>query len=127
MANPIRVPILKQGPYLIASLQSSLTDSAWGLMRDELLDRIGRHRTRGVVIDVSVMDVMDSYATRSLDGIARMISLRGAATVVVGIQPAVAFAMAQLGLKLESAETALDLDEGLALIDRKIRSLSHGG
>jgi rsbT antagonist protein RsbS len=114
----VNLPILKQGDLLIASLPESLTDSDWRGLKDELLARVGKLRSRGVLIDASVMDVMDSYATRLLDSIARMLRLRGAATVVVGIQPAVAFAMAQLGLKLPAAQTALDLDEGLELFRR---------
>jgi rsbT antagonist protein RsbS len=113
------VPILKLGPHLIAAIEDELTDTGWQTFRDELLQRAGVNRSRGVVIDVSAMDVMDSYATRVLDGIARMLKLRGAETVVVGVQPGVAFAMAQLGLRLESAGTALDLDEGLAEIARR--------
>lgn len=123
----MRVPVLKQGPYLIACLQDALTNSGWQRLRDDLLVDVGHHRSRGVVIDVAAMDVMDSYATQSLDGLSRMLSLRGAATVVVGVQPSVAFAMAQLGLTLASAGTALDLDEGLELLARRIRDATHGG
>ncbi len=122
----MRVPVLKQGPHLIACLQDALTDSGWQHLRDDLLAAVGRHRSRGVVIDVGAMDVMDSYATRSLDGMARMLSLRGAETVVVGLQPGVAFAMAQLGLALGSAGTALDLDDGLELLARRIKDSTHG-
>lgn len=109
------LPILKQGPLLIASLPESLTDSDWRTLKDDLLGRAGRYRSTGVIIDASVMEVMDSYATRLVDGLARMLKLRGASTVIVGIQPAVAFAMAQLGLRLAAARTALDLDEALEL------------
>ena len=120
------VPILKQGEFLIASLSSSLGDKGWEKLRDDLLERVGRFRSRGVLIDVSDLDVMDSYATRSLDGIASMLSLRGAQTVVVGVQPGVAFAMAQLGLKLGTAGTALDLDDGLLVLQHKVHSAANG-
>lgn len=123
----MRVPVLKQGPYLIASLQDALTDSGWQHLRDDLLADLAEHRSRGVVIDVTSMDVMDSYSTRSLDGIARMLALIGAQTVVVGIQPGVAFAMAQLGLTLASAGTALDLDDGLELLTRRVRGTIRAG
>lgn len=115
----MRVPVLKQGPYLVASLQDALPDKGWRQLRDDLLGSVSKHRSRGVIIDVSAMDVMDSFATRSLDGIARMLKLKGAEAVVVGVQPEVAFAMAQLGLKLASAGTALDLDAGLELLHRR--------
>ncbi len=108
------IPILKQGDVLIASLQSAPTDQDLIQLRDELAERIGRLRSRGVVIDVSALDVMDSFATRTLRGIAQATRLRGADTVIVGIQPDVAFAMVQLGLTLDGITTALDLDEGCA-------------
>jgi rsbT antagonist protein RsbS len=112
----VTVPILKQGDVLIASMQEALTDKALLQLRDDLSDRIGRFRARGVVIDVTSLDVLDSFATRTLRGIAHTAQLRGARTVVVGIQPEVAFAMVQLGLTLDGIETALDLEEGLARI-----------
>jgi len=110
------VPILKQGDTLIASIQSALSDRDLVEFRDELADRVGRLRSRGVVIDVTALDVLDSFATRTIRGIAYTAKLRGADTVVVGIQPEVAFAMVQLGLSLEGIDTALDLEEGLALL-----------
>lgn len=111
------VPIMKQGDVLIASLQEALTDQALVQLRDELSDRIGRFRARAVVIDVTALDVVDSFATRTIRGIAYAARLRGARTVVVGIQPEVAFAMVQLGLALDGVETALDLEEGLSLVN----------
>lgn len=117
------VPILKLGHHLIAALEDELSDTGWQKFQEDLLARAGIHRSKGVVIDVSAMDVMDSYATRVLDGIARMLRLRGAETVIVGVQPGVAFSMAQLGLRLSSAGTALDLDEGLLEINRRLK---HG-
>lgn len=120
-------PILKQAGTLIVPLPESLTDTAWKSLRERVLSRVGAERVRGVIIDVSAMDVMDSYATRVLDGMARMISLRGANTVVVGVTPAVAFAMSQLGLKLGNAECALDLDEAHLLLQRSARGAPRVG
>jgi rsbT antagonist protein RsbS len=110
------VPILKQGDVLIASIQAALSDQDLGQLRDELADRVGRLRSRGVIIDVTALDVLDSFATRTLRSIAYTAKLRGANTVVVGIQPDVAFAIVQLGLSLEDLATALDLEEGLAYL-----------
>lgn len=110
------VPILKQGDVLIASIQAALSDHDLVTLRDELADRVGRVRARGVIIDVTALDVLDSFATRTIRGIAYTAKLRGANAVVVGIQPEVAFAMVQLGLSLEGIATALDLEEGLALL-----------
>jgi rsbT antagonist protein RsbS len=117
----VNVPILKLDQFLVVAIQDELPDSGWGELRDTLLKRASRERSVGVVIDVSAMDVMDSFASRLLDGIARMLRLRGVETVVVGIQPGVAFAMAQLGLRLESSGTALDLDDGLAWLRWRTR------
>ncbi|MBD0283164.1 MAG: STAS domain-containing protein [Thermoleophilaceae bacterium] len=111
------VPILKQGDYLIASIQAALSDSDVLRLRDDLLDRAGSLRSKGIIVDVTALDVMDSFAARSLRGIAHMANLRGARTVMVGIQPEVAFAMVQLGLNLEGVHTALDLEEGLRFLD----------
>ena len=110
------IPILTQGDILIASIQAELTDEDLLTLRDEVAARVGARRARGVVLDVGSLDVLDSFATRVLQGIAYAARLRGAATVVVGIQPEVAFAMVQLGLTLEGVATALDLDEALALL-----------
>ncbi len=117
----MQVPILKQGPILIASIQSALTDTDLLELRDNLLQKAGDYRSRGVIIDVTVLDVMDSFACRTLRVIAQMLRLRGAETVVVGVQPEVAFAMVQLGLSLEGAQTALDLEEGMALLQQQTR------
>jgi rsbT antagonist protein RsbS len=117
----VSVPILKQGDVLIASIQAALSDQDLVQLRDELTGRVGRFRARGVVIDVTALDVLDSFATRTIRGIAYAAKLRGAETVVVGIQPEVAFAMVQLGLTLEGVATALDLEEGLDLLRHRDR------
>jgi rsbT antagonist protein RsbS len=123
----VLVPILKQGSYLIASIQSALSDSEVLVLRDDLADRIGRYRARGIIIDVAALDVIDSFVARSLRNIARTASLRGATTVIVGIQPDVAVAMVQFRLNLEPLQTALDLEEALALLDRTARSRDRDG
>ena len=122
------VPILKQGSYLIASIQSALSDSEVLELRDDLAERIGRHRSRGIIVDVAALDVIDSFVARSLRTIARTAALRGAVTVIVGIQPDVAVAMVQFRLNLEPLQTALDLEEALALLDSGARERErHGG
>jgi rsbT antagonist protein RsbS len=112
----MRVPILKQGDYVIASIQSALTDEDLVQLRDGLAAHVGRYRSKGVIVDVTVLDVMDSFATRTVRDLAQMVRLRGAQTVIVGIQPEVAFAMVQLGLELGDVATALDLEEALELL-----------
>jgi rsbT antagonist protein RsbS len=110
------VPILKQGPFLIATIQAALTDTDVLRLQEDVMQQVTRHRSRGIVVDVTALDVMDSFVSRSLRGIAMMTRLRGASTVIVGIQPEVAFAMVQLGMSFEDVQTALDLEEGLALL-----------
>jgi rsbT antagonist protein RsbS len=116
------VAILRQGEYLIASIQSDLSDSEVIELRNELAELVGRHRARGIVIDVSALEVIDSFVARSLRAIVLTAKLRGASTVIVGIQPDVAIAMVQFRLNLEALRAVLDLDEAIALIDR----LTHG-
>ncbi len=121
------VPILKQGPFLIASIQSALTDTDLVQLRDALVGQVGSYRSRGVIVDVTALDVLDSFASRTLRDLAHMVRLRGAETVIVGIQPEVAFTMVRLGLTLEGVTTALDLEEGLFYLDQKLRSIQQEG
>lgn len=115
------VPILKQGQILIATVRSALTDSDTDLFRERLMARVTQSRAQGIIVDVTAIDILDSFAARSLQTIARMTRLRGAVTVIVGLQPEVAFAMVQLGLSFDDMHTALDLEEGLALLNRELR------
>ena len=117
------VAILRQGNYLVASIRSDLTDTEVLALRDDLAEQAGSYETRGVVIDVAALDVIDSFVARSLRSIAMAAKLRGAETVIVGIQPDVAVAMVHFHLNLEPLRAALDLDEALALLDR----LTRGG
>lgn len=118
----MEVPILKQGAYLIASIQSALEDEDLMRLRDALIERVGRFRSRGVIVDVTALDVMDSFASRTLGDLALIIRLRGAEMVIVGIQPEVAVAVARLGLRLEGVATVLDLEEGIAYLDQKAQA-----
>lgn len=117
------VPILKQSQFLIATIQSALNDADLLELRDALVGKVGSLRSKGVIVDVTALDVLDSFASRTVRDLAYMIRLRGAETVIVGIQPEVAFAMVQLGITLEDVATALDLEEGLAYLNRITR---HG-
>jgi rsbT antagonist protein RsbS len=112
----VGVPILKQGDCLIATIQSALSDTGVLELRDDLADKVGRFRSRGIIIDVAALDVIDSFVARSLRTIALTAQLRGARTVIVGIQPDVAVAMVQFQLDLAPLETALDLEEALAVL-----------
>ena len=111
------VSILRKGDYIIASIQSDLSDREVLALRDELIERVGRFRARGIVIDVAALDVIDSFIARALRSITLAARLRGARTVIAAIQPDVAIAMMQFRLNLEPLRTALDLDEALALLE----------
>ena len=115
------VPVFRQHDLLIATVQLLPSDEDWGGLCDRLLEAVGRQRASGVILDVTGLDVMDSYSARTLRDLALMLRLRGAQTVIVGIQPEVAFAMAQLGFRLEGVSTALDLEDGIACLERKRR------
>src|SRR5919204_4070396 len=116
MVGPVL--ILRQGDYLIASIQGDLSDSEVLTLRDELAQRVGHERARAIIVDVTALDVIDSFVARSLRSLAITAKLRGADTVVVGIQPDVAIAMVHFRLDLTPLRTALDLDEALTVLRR---------
>jgi len=111
------VAILQQGDHLIASIQADLSDSELLAFRERLAEQVGRERVRGVIVDVSALDVIDSFVARSLQSLAAIVRLRGAEMVVVGVRPDVAIAIVQFNLDLHPLKTALDLDEAHALLD----------
>ncbi len=114
--GPRLVSILREGDYLIASIHAALDDAQLRMFQRDLVAQIGQHRARGVLIDVAALDVLDSYGSSRLRDLTRMARLRGAETVIVGIQPDIAFAMVQLGMQLDDVHVALDLEEGLAYL-----------
>jgi rsbT antagonist protein RsbS len=115
--GPKLVSILRQGDHLIASVHTALDDTQMIRFREDLIEQIGRYRSTGVIIDVAALDVLDSFGSNTLQSIAKLARLRGARTVIVGIQPDVAFAMVSLGMTPGGIETALDLEEGLELLE----------
>ena len=121
------IPILKLGDYLIASIQSSLIDADLAALEDDLAKQVGELRSKGVVVDVTAAEVMDSFTIRTLLDIAHVSKLRGAETVIVGLKPEVAIAMVQLGLRLDGVATALDLEEGLAILGGRRREQADAG
>ena len=121
------VAILRQGHYLIASIQSDLSDSEVTQLRDDLAERVGSDRVRGIVIDVAALDVIDSFVMRALGATVLTAKLRGAETVVVGIHPDVAIAMVQFRLNLRSLRVALDLDAATAVLDRLTQREARDG
>lgn len=122
------VPLLKQGDTVIASVRAGLSDAEWERFRQGLVEKTGLWRSSGAVIDLSALDVIDSYAARSVRDLAAILRLRGVEAVVVGIQPDVAFAMVQLGLRLEGVTVAMDLEGGLEALQSRLqaRKARHG-
>jgi rsbT antagonist protein RsbS len=126
-SEPALVSILKQGAYLIASIHTALDDSQMVRFQEDLIAQIGEHRSRGVVIDVAALDVIDSFGSKTLRNTAEMARLRGALTVIVGIQPDVAATMVELGMSTGPVETALGLEEGLTYLNDRLMTTSTGG
>ena len=119
-SGPALVSILRQDSYLIASVHTALDDAEMLRFQENLIAQIGHHRSRGVVIDVAALDVLDSFGFSTLRNMAEMARLRGAATVIVGVQPDLAFAMVKLGMGVGPVATALDLEDGLAYLSQHI-------
>jgi rsbT antagonist protein RsbS len=113
-----RVSILRQGRYLVASVHTALDDAQMVRFRHDLIEAVGAQRARGVIIDVAALDVLDSFGSRTVRDVVEMARLRGARTVIVGIEPDVALAMVRLGMRPGSLHTAMDVEEGLDLLER---------
>lgn len=111
-----RIPILKLGNSLLVTVQVELHDQLALTLQDDLTQAIAKHRARGVLIDISALDVVDSFIGRTLAHIASMARVLDAATVLVGMQPAVAITLVELGLTLPGIRTALNVDKGVALL-----------
>ena len=111
-----RIPILKMGEYLLVTIQVDMHDQLALTLQDDLTQRIVDDRAKGVLIDISSLDVVDSFIGRMISNIAAMARVLDANTVVVGMQPAVAITLVELGLALEGVRTALNVERGMALL-----------
>ncbi len=120
------VSVLRQGDFLIASIHTALNDAELTRFQEDVIAQIGEYRSHGVVIDVAALDVLDSFGSRALRNLAHMARLRGAATVIVGISPDVAFAIVELGMDLD-VRTALDLEQGLEYLEAMTAGDRAGG
>jgi rsbT antagonist protein RsbS len=115
-----RIPILKMGEFLLVTIQVEMHDRLVMTLQDELTHQIVQHRARGVLIDISALEIVDSFIGRALGNIANMARILDAETVVVGMRPAVAITLVELGLNLEGVRTALNAEKGMALIRRRL-------
>jgi rsbT antagonist protein RsbS len=120
--NGIRIPILKIGDVLIASIQTALHDTTAIQFKDDLLEKIHETKARGVIIDLTAVDIVDSFIGRMIADIAAMSGLMGTKVVLTGLQPAVAITLVELGMELPSVLTALNLEKGLALMQMQNQS-----
>lgn len=119
-----RIPILKMGSFLLVTIQVDMHDQLAMTLQDDLTMKIVDSGAKAVLIDISALDIVDSFIGRMLAGIAGMARILDAQTVVVGMQPAVAITLVELGLSLDGIKTALNVDRGMALL-RKSLSLSE--
>ncbi len=115
-----KIPILKMGPFLLVTVQVDMHDQLAMQLQEDLTSRIVATRARGVLIDISSLEVVDSFIGRMISNIAAMARVLDAETVVVGMQPAVAITLVELGLSLEGVRTALNVDRGMALLQERL-------
>jgi rsbT antagonist protein RsbS len=115
-----RIPILKMGDALLVTIQVDMHDRLAMTLQDDLTARIVKHRSKGVLIDISALEIVDSFIGRMLDNIAAMSRILDADTVVVGMRPAVAITLVELGLSLKGVKTALNVERGIDLIRAKL-------
>jgi len=115
-----RIPILKMGPFLLVTIQVDMHDQLAMQLQDDLTARIVAVKARGVLIDISSLEIVDSFIGRMISNIAGMARVLDAETVVVGMQPAVAITLVELGLSLEGVRTALNVDKGMALLQKSL-------
>jgi rsbT antagonist protein RsbS len=116
-----RIPILKMGEYLLVTIQVDMHDRLALTLQDDLTSRIVSTHAKGVLIDISALEIVDSFIGRMLADIAAMSRVLDAETVVVGMRPAVAITLVELGLRLEGVRTALDVERGMDLLRARIR------
>jgi rsbT antagonist protein RsbS len=115
-----RIPILKMGTFLLVTIQVDMHDKLASTLQDDLTAQISRQRSRGVLIDISALDVVDSFIGRMIANISAMARVLDAETVVVGMQPAVAITLVELGLPLDGVHTALNVERGMALLHSRL-------
>ena len=118
LLDSLRIPILKIGDILIASIQVALHDASAVQFKDDLLQKVHDTRAKGVIIDLTAVDVVDSFIGRLIADIAAMAGLMGTRVVLTGLQPAVAITLVELGLELPRVLTALNLEKGLIVMQR---------
>jgi rsbT antagonist protein RsbS len=120
-----RIPILKMGEFLLVTIQVDMHDRLAMTLQDDLTERIVQARAKAVLIDISALEMVDSFIGRMLANIAAMSSVLDAETVVVGMRPAVAITLVELGLPLEGVRTALNVEHGMAVLKARLQRHSE--
>ncbi len=115
-----RIPILKMGDFLLVTIQVDMHDRLVMNLQDDLTEKVSKHHAKGVLIDISALEIVDSFIGRMIANIAAMSRVLDAKTVVTGMQPAVAITLVELGLSLDGVKTALNVDRGIALLKREL-------
>lgn len=122
-----RIPILRMGDYLLVTVQVDMHDRLAMSLQNDLTERISQTGARGVLIDISSVDIVDSFMGRMLASISTMARILGAETVVVGMQPAVAITLVELGMSLSGVHTALTVEKGMSVLRTLLSSRARGG
>jgi len=115
-----RIPIIKIGDYLIVSIQVDMHDRMAIELQSQILKELSKTDAKGVLIDISVLEMVDSFIGRMLSGMASMAAIMDASVVIVGMQPAVAITLVELGLKMPKVETALNMEKGIEMLEKKL-------
>ncbi|MEA3446023.1 MAG: STAS domain-containing protein [Bacteroidota bacterium] len=116
-----RIPIIKIRDFLIVSIQIDMHDRLAVQLQSQILDEIERSGAKGVLIDISVLEMVDSFIGRMLSGMASMAAIMDAAVVIVGMQPAVAITLVELGLEMPGVDTALNMEKGIEMLERRLK------
>lgn len=124
MLQEKRIPIIKIGNYLIVSIQVDMHDKLAIQLQSQILEEIERTGAKGVLIDISVLEMVDSFIGRMLSGMASMAAIMDAAVVIVGMQPAVAITLVELGLEMPGVDTALSMEKGMEMLEKRLASNS---
>lgn len=122
-----RIPILRMGAYLLVTIQVDMHDQLAMQLQDDLTQAISRKQSKGVLIDISALEIVDSFIGRMIANIAAMARILDAHTVLVGMQPAVAITLVELGLSLPGVATALNVERGMELLRRSLQPMVHDG
>ncbi len=120
-----RIPIIKIGNFLIVSIQVDMHDKLAIQLQSQILEEIEKTGAKGVLIDISVLEMVDSFIGRMLSGMASMASIMDAAVVIVGMQPAVAITLVELGLEMPGVDTALNMEKGMAMLEKRIKDENY--